>query len=128
MKKKQLAVAGIVLALALSGCGGGSSDKASGLKAGVVEKASNASTSITMTASNWKFDKKVYEVKAGEPVTLELKNKVGYHGIEVVGTGLKLVMDKPQTVVFKKAGTYEIHCNIMCGSSHSQMKSKLVVK
>lgn len=129
MKKTHLAVAGIVLALALSGCGeGGSSKKESGLKAGVVEKASNASQSVIMTASNWKFDKKVYEVKAGEPVTLELKNKVGYHGIEIKGTGLKLVMDKPQMVVFKKAGTYQIVCNIMCGSSHSQMVSKLVVK
>ena len=126
MKKSQLAVAGLVLAFALSGCGG--SEKASGLKAGVGEKASNAANSITFTAQNWKFDKKVYEVKAGEPVTLELKNKEGYHGLEVVGTGLKLVMDKPQTVVFKKAGTYVIHCNIMCGSAHSQMQSKLVVK
>jgi heme/copper-type cytochrome/quinol oxidase subunit 2 len=127
MNKKALLATGLVLALALSGCGGGS-EKASGLKAGVVEKASNAANSITFTAQNWKFDKKVYEVKAGEPVTLELKNKEGYHGLEVVGTGLKLVMDKPQTVVFKKPGTYVIHCNIMCGSEHSQMQSKLIVQ
>lgn len=96
-----------------------------------VEETAPEGVQLVVISANgdFTFDKAEYEVKAGEPVLLKLKNKSGFHGaaIEKLGVDLKDgQMEKEITI--DEPGTYEIHCSVMCGAGHDTMKSVLVVK
>lgn len=84
---------------------------------------------VTITASNFQFDKPEYRVRAGQAYKFRLVNAQGNHGVEVVGTDLKL--GGAQTMAefkFDSPGTYDIICNIPCGTGHVDMKAKLIVE
>jgi cytochrome c oxidase subunit 2 len=85
---------------------------------------------LKVEASNdFVFDQKEYHVKAGQPVRLILKNKSGVHGLAIKDFNIDLEGDKlTQDVTFDKKGTYEIHCSVMCGVGHANMKSVLIVE
>lgn len=119
-----------LFSLTLSACSGGQEDQlASKLKTNIVENSdAKDATLVKFTATNWAWDKEVYTVKANEPVTLELDNKSGYHGIDILDTGVTIVMDKPQTLIFKKTGEYTIKCSVICGMGHEEMVAKFVVE
>ncbi|MGV3487927.1 MAG: cupredoxin domain-containing protein [Tuberibacillus sp.] len=96
------------------------------------EDTANIQTSqnITVTATNFKFDKDKYYVKAGQEVTLTLKSKEGSHGLMIMGLGQDVAINQPNgTVKFTptKPGEYEIHCSVFCGEGHGQMTATLVV-
>jgi Heme/copper-type cytochrome/quinol oxidases, subunit 2 len=75
------------------------------------------------------FDQKEYHVKAGEPVRLILKNKSGLHGLAIKELNIDLQgATLTQDVTFDKPGTYEMHCSVMCGTGHADMKSVLIVE
>ncbi|MBO7746081.1 cytochrome C oxidase subunit II [Paenibacillus sp. MWE-103] len=75
------------------------------------------------------FDQKEYHVKKGDKVKLELVNKSGLHGLAIPDLGIELKGDKlSQEVTFDKAGTFEMHCAVMCGVGHADMKSVLIVE
>jgi cytochrome c oxidase subunit 2 len=119
-----------LFALTLSACSS-EQEEASNAKMdkSIVETADTKDAPIVrFTATNWEWDQEVYTVKANEPVTLELDNKSGYHGVDIVGTGVTVMMDKPQTVTFNKVGTYEIRCSVICGTGHAEMTAKFVVE
>ncbi|MCE5171353.1 cupredoxin domain-containing protein [Paenibacillus profundus] len=85
---------------------------------------------VKIVATNdFKFDQAEYKVKAGEKVRLKLVNKSGFHGAGIKDFDIDLKdgqMEKD--VVFDKPGKYEIHCSVMCGTGHDDMKSFLVVE
>lgn len=70
---------------------------------------------------------KTFYVKAGEEVTLSLKNEEGFHGLAIAD--LKVNLDQEGEVKFtpETAGEYTIACSVFCGVGHGDMTAKLVV-
>jgi cytochrome c oxidase subunit 2 len=111
------------LLLTLSACGSGN-DKESANS--VSSPSESPSQEIVIKATTWEFDQPEYAFPKDTPVKLTLENMKGAHGIEIVGTDFK-VRGNNSEVITLPAGTYEIKCNIMCGTGHKQMIAKLVV-
>ena len=87
-----------------------------------------AKEDVTVVASDFQFDQAEYKVKKGEQVNFTLKVDSGNHGFLI--PELDISMTEPGSKAYKldKPGTYEIVCNIPCGSGHMSMKSKLIVE
>jgi len=116
MKKLVMAFMIIMMVSIMAACGGedhASSEHGSG-------------ETVTLNASNYKFDKEEYKAKAGD-VTIQLKNAEGYHGITVEGTDMKIDGEGKATANLK-SGTYKIICSIPCGEGHQEMSALLVVE
>ena len=91
-----------------------------------------AHPSIDITASNWKFTPSTITLHVGETTTLRLTTTEGVHGIKSDDLGIPLTTIPPGkfvsvTVTPKKAGTYLLHCAIMCGPGHAKMVLTVVV-
>ncbi|WP_166239199.1 hypothetical protein [Paenibacillus turpanensis] len=98
-------------------------------KAPSKEELAAEANRVKIVATNWKFDKPVYEVAKGSKMEVVLENKTGVHGIEI--KGLDVLLDGntlSKEVTFDKEGEYEIVCIVLCGTGHLEMKSTLVVK
>ncbi|SUA97453.1 cytochrome C oxidase subunit II [Paenibacillus thiaminolyticus] len=79
--------------------------------------------------NDFTFDQAEYKVKAGEKVRLKLVNESGFHGAGIEDFKIDLKdgqMEKD--FVFDKPGKYVIHCSVMCGTGHDDMKSYLIVE
>jgi len=127
MKKWSLILgAAAVSAMLLTGCGGETKQPAAQQTAQPAPAATG--NSITIEASNWKFNQDTYEVKAGEPVTIHFKSTEGYHGITIDGLGVDIQKEGSTTITPEKPGEYPIACSIPCGTDHVKMTAKLVVK
>ncbi|MFC5402734.1 cytochrome C oxidase subunit II [Cohnella soli] len=115
------------LALTLAACGGNKNNNAepSG-SAGASSPAAEASQELVINATSWEFDKAEYTMPKDTPVKLTLNNTKGAHGIEIKGQDFEIHGNKSKVITLP-AGTYEIHCSIMCGAGHKKMVSKLVV-
>ncbi|WP_159882729.1 cupredoxin domain-containing protein [Paenibacillus puerhi] len=127
MKKWIVSLSAIALIAVMTGCGAKSEPAATPASGG--QASSGAGQEVKLIASNFEFDQKEYKVKKGEEVTFTLENKAGLHGVAITGLKVDLKGDKlSATVTPDKAGTYDIICNIPCGSGHVSMKSKLIVE
>ena len=98
-----------------------------------VDEAASLPPGVTLmkveASADFVFDQKEYKVKKGEKVKLKLINKSGVHGLAIPELGIELKDDKlEQEVTFDKPGTYEMHCAVMCGAGHANMKSVLIVE
>lgn len=87
----------------------------------------DAEAEVTIKSSNWEFDQVTYTVPAGKPVAIHHENAEGHHGITIKGTDVKIQGDG-SVVANLEPGEYEIICDIMCGTGHAEMVSKLVVE
>jgi len=81
---------------------------------------------IDIVASNWKFTPAKISIPVNDETTLRLTSSAGVHGIESTDLGIAkttITPDKFVTVTFtpKKAGTYVIHCAVICGPGHGDM-------
>jgi cytochrome c oxidase subunit 2 len=112
-----------VLLLALSACGSDNNKESANSAASPSE---SPSQEIVIKATTFEFDQPEYAFPKDTPVKLTLENLKGAHGIEIVGTDFK-VKGNNSEVVTLPAGTYEIKCNILCGTGHKQMIAKLIV-
>lgn len=84
---------------------------------------------LRIVATSFSFDKEEYHVEKGTTMKVSMRNVKGIHGIEIVGTDVRLEGDKlSQDYTFNEPGTYEIHCIVLCGTGHLDMVSKLVVE
>ena len=80
-------------------------------------------------SADFVFDQNEYHVKKGDKVKLELVNKSGLHGLAIPDLNIELKDGKlSQEVTFDPAGTFEMHCAVMCGPGHADMKSVLIVE
>jgi cytochrome c oxidase subunit II len=102
--------------------------------AAVVASAAMASAhpTIDIVASNWKFAPAKISIPLNEPTTLRLISSSGVHGIESDELGIQkttITPGQPVLVTFtpKKAGTYVIHCAVVCGPGHSDMTLTVTV-
>jgi cytochrome c oxidase subunit 2 len=85
-----------------------------------------AHPSIDIVASNWKFTPSTIELHVGETTTLRLTSSEGVHGLQSDDLGIPQTTIMPGSftkvdVTPKKAGTYVLHCSIMCGAGHPNM-------
>lgn len=103
------------------------------LAAALAPMLSAAHPSIDVVASNWKFTPDTITVPAGEPTTLRLTSSEGVHGLKSDELGIAdttIMPSKFVTVTFtpKKAGTYVVHCSVVCGAGHPNMSLTIKVQ
>ncbi|HVN69266.1 MAG TPA: cupredoxin domain-containing protein [Candidatus Binatia bacterium] len=85
-----------------------------------------AHPSIDIVASNWKFTPSTIELHVGQQTTLRLTSSEGVHGLQSDDLGIPLTTITPGSftsvnVTPKKAGTYVLHCAVVCGAGHANM-------
>lgn len=85
-----------------------------------------------MTAKQFQFEPSTIEVNKDDKVRLIVTSIDVPHGISIPEYGINERLDpnKPVTIEFTadKAGTFTAFCSVFCGSGHSNMKGKIVVK
>jgi cytochrome c oxidase subunit 2 len=91
-----------------------------------------AHPSIDIAVANWKFTPAKITIPVGEATVLRLTTTSGVHGIKSDDLGIPLTTipnGKVIDVTFtpKKAGTYVLHCQIVCGPGHADMALTIVV-
>lgn len=92
----------------------------------VAASAAPAPQTITITTATAGFAPSQITVQSGQQVTLKFVGNSGVHGIESKDLGISSTMITPgstKTVTFTapKAGTYTLHCTVMCGPDHAKM-------
>lgn len=91
----------------------------------VYAGAAENTTSIDVTASNWKFTPGTITVHLNQATTLHLIAKEGVHAIASADLGIAntIIMPKSVQVTFTphKLGTYQLHCTMPCGPGHADM-------
>ena len=85
-----------------------------------------------ITAKQFSFEPSTIEVNKGDKVRLIVTSMDVPHGISIKEYGIneRLDVGKPVAIEFTadKEGTFTAFCSVFCGSGHSGMKGKLVVK
>ena len=83
-------------------------------------------------ARQFNFYPGTIEVNKGDKVRLIVTSMDVPHGIKIAEYGIneRLDVGKPATIEFiaDKEGTFTAFCSVFCGSGHSNMKGKLIVK
>lgn len=92
-----------------------------------------ATAPISIVASNWKFTPNHITLQAGQAQVLTLSSAEGVHGLQSSDLGLPQTIIAPGspvnvTVTPKKAGTYVLHCSVICGAGHQNMVLTVVAK
>jgi cytochrome c oxidase subunit 2 len=151
MKRKKMLVAAVFVltALMVSACGStnNSSDTASGGAASSAASSSSPSSSesasptsssspsastgqlveINLGAKDFEYDQKEIHVKKGDKVKITLKSDDGGHGFTIPDYNVTINGNGSAEFTADKAGTFEYHCSVMCGTGHMQMKGTLIV-
>lgn len=87
---------------------------------------------IAVTAERFKFTPAVIELKLGEPVVLELTTLDRKHGFQVPDLNVDENIEPGKVtrvrIVPARAGTFNFHCDVFCGSGHEEMAGEIVVK
>lgn len=85
-----------------------------------------------MTAKQFSFEPSTIEVNKGDKVRLIVTSMDVPHGISIKEYGIneRLEVGKQVTIEFTadKEGTFTAFCSVFCGSGHSNMKGKLIIK
>jgi len=91
-----------------------------------------APTVVTIHAQRFKFTPSTVTLKLGAPVVLELYADDIEHGFDASEVGLEadVFPGKPVRLPFTphKAGRFDFHCDVFCGSGHEDMTGELVVE
>lgn len=85
-----------------------------------------------LTAKQFQFEPAAIEVSKGDKVRLIVTSIDVPHGFSIPEYGIneRLEPGKPVTIEFTadKQGSFTAFCSVFCGSGHSTMKGKIVVK
>jgi len=128
-----VAATGLIVGACGGGGGGGSDKKTSG---GVEPKTSpdagGGGAKIEVSAKGLKFDPAALTAKAGQAVTIVLKNEDTIeHDFSVSDAGFKLVApasgSAEKVLTLAKAGTYNFHCSVP-GHEAAGMKGQVTVQ
>ncbi|MFX3635217.1 MAG: cupredoxin domain-containing protein [Candidatus Pristimantibacillus sp.] len=124
----------LAVVLTLSACGGNNTNNngnGAGTQSPATGGANNAGggaeKDITVSATNFEFDQKDIKLNVGDTVNLTLKNVNGNHGLEIPDLDVNIMNGETKTFTVDKAGTYEYHCSIQCGSGHNDMVGTITV-
>lgn len=88
---------------------------------------------VNVSASNWKFSPGAITLHVGQTTRLRLTSTQGVHGLQSPDLGIPLTAMEPGkfvtvSVTPKKAGTYVLHCAIVCGPGHEHMVLTVTVE
>ncbi len=87
---------------------------------------------FTITAKQFSFSPDTLEVNKGDKVRLIITSTDVPHGFSIPEYQINERLDpgKPVTIEFTadKEGTFTAFCSVFCGSGHSNMKGKLIVR
>ncbi len=87
---------------------------------------------ISVMMKKYEIQPPVIRVKQGQTVELTVSTADVQHGFYVPDLGIREPVQKnhPAVIVFeaKKAGTYPVQCNIICGPGHDDMQAKIIVE
>lgn len=85
-----------------------------------------------VTAKQFAFEPATIEINKGDKVRLVVTSTDVPHGISIPEYSINERLDpgKPVTIEFTadKEGTFTTFCSVFCGSGHSKMKGKIIVK
>lgn len=86
---------------------------------------------VPILAKRYAYAPSEVRVRKGESVELELTSGDRAHGfaLPAFGVDVKIEPGKTTRVALRpdKAGTFEFHCSVFCGSGHEDMTGALVV-
>ena len=98
----------------------------------VQHTATGAVKEFKITAKQFQFDPATIEVNKGDRVRLLVTSIDVPHGIAIKEYGINQRLDVGKEAVIEftadKDGTFTVFCSVFCGSGHSGMKGKLIVK
>jgi heme/copper-type cytochrome/quinol oxidase subunit 2 len=85
-----------------------------------------ADSSIDIVVKNWSFTPATVETHVGRLTVLRFTDSEGVHGVESADLGIAkttIVPGKVTEVSFtpKTAGTFPVHCAVVCGEGHDKM-------
>jgi cytochrome c oxidase subunit 2 len=85
-----------------------------------------------ITAKQWEFIPDTITVNKGDKVKLHVKSVDVTHGFALPEFGINETLTQGNTVTIEfianKSGEFVFSCSVYCGSGHSNMKGKLIVK
>ena len=97
-----------------------------------VSKPSGEVKEFRMTAKQFAFEPSTIEVNKGDRVKLTVTSLDVPHGIAIPEYGINERLDPGNEVKIEftaeKEGTFTAFCSVFCGSGHSSMKGKIIVK
>ena len=100
-----------------------------------IEEASTKTGEVKefkITAKQFSFEPATIEVNKGDKVRLIVTSIDVPHGIAIPEYDINERLDpgQPKTIEFtaSKEGTFTTFCSVFCGSGHSGMKGKIIVK
>ncbi len=97
-----------------------------------TEGTGNAVKEFKITAKQFQFEPSTIEVNKGDRVRLIVTSIDVPHGIAIPEYGINERLDpgQPKTIEFtaEKEGSFTAFCSVFCGSGHSSMKGKIVVR
>ncbi|MBS3100729.1 cupredoxin domain-containing protein [Candidatus Woesearchaeota archaeon] len=96
------------------------------------EPAAESVKEFKITAKQFSFTPETIEVNKGDRVRLLVTSTDVPHGIAIKEYGINERLDPGKEVkiefIADKEGTFTAFCSVFCGSGHSNMKGKLIVK
>ena len=86
---------------------------------------------VEITAKKFDFTPASIELKVGVPVVLEIRALDRKHGFKAPDLGIDEQVEPGDVtrvrIVPDRAGTFEFHCDVFCGSGHEEMTGQIVV-
>jgi cytochrome c oxidase subunit 2 len=87
---------------------------------------------VRITAKKFEYSPAKVVLAKGEPVVLELVSLDRKHGFAAPDLGLRADIEPDHVTRLEltplKAGTFEYHCDVFCGSGHENMSGEIVVE
>ena len=87
---------------------------------------------FNIKAFQWGYEPDTITVNKGDRVKIIAESLDTPHGLAINEFGVNLYLDglssKTAEFVADKTGTFTFYCNIPCGSGHSSMRGRLIVK
>ncbi len=87
---------------------------------------------VEIHARRYSYSPSEVTLKLGQPVVLELVSDDREHGFDLPELGLRADVEPGQRarVPFtpQRAGRFDFHCDIYCGSGHEDMSGTLVIE
>ena len=97
-----------------------------------AEQGSSTVKEIEMTAKQWEFSPSIVEVNKGDTVRLRVTSIDVAHGIYIPEFNLNKVLEPGKTVTLEfvadTIGEFDFICSVQCGTGHSGMNGKLIVR
>ena len=82
---------------------------------------------IKLMAKDFEYDQKEIHVKKGDKVKITLQSDDGGHGFTIPAYKVEINGNGSAEFTADKAGKFEYHCSVFCGSGHTKMTGTLIV-